>query len=249
VDGVSVAVHTWGDAAATPVLLWHGVGDDAAYFGPLAEVLAGEFGFRVVAPDAPGFGRSQAPPHRAALHPAALARFALRLLSELGVERCPFVGHSWGAGIGCHAAADAAQRVSALALLDGGYTELEDWGNPEAVARATESDWIAIGRERRVRDPMMWARAVRAALEPPTAASVYPVLRSSRVPVLLLTADHSSRSDAGRAAARGLGRFRHALPEADVRTLKGVGHDLPGDAGAVVGRVVGDFLARYRDSA
>ena len=36
---------------------------------------------------------------------------------------------------------------------------------------------------------------------------------------------------------------------AEVRTLKGVGHDLPGEAGAVVGRVVGDFLARYRDSA
>ena len=66
-------VETWG--TGTPVMFIHGLGASARYWGPLRSVLP--TGYRGIAPDLLGFGRSPAPPdaaydidcHLAALEP------------------------------------------------------------------------------------------------------------------------------------------------------------------------------------
>ncbi len=58
--------------------------------------------------------------------PTALARLVVDLLDALELERAVYVGHSWGASIGCHLAASAPARLDALVLLDAGYTDFQD---------------------------------------------------------------------------------------------------------------------------
>ena len=59
VDGVALQVRTWGDPAGRPLLFWHPLGDvtSGAYLTELAPTLTAA-GFRLVAPDGPGFGGS-----------------------------------------------------------------------------------------------------------------------------------------------------------------------------------------------
>jgi len=85
-------------------------------------ILAREHGLRVLAPDAPGFGKSPAL-EPSDYHPHALADLVPRLLDALDIERAPFVGFSWGGDVGCHVAARHPERLTALVLLDAGYDD------------------------------------------------------------------------------------------------------------------------------
>jgi pimeloyl-ACP methyl ester carboxylesterase len=58
--------------------------------------------------------------------PRMLAGLVVALLDVLERERAAFVGFSWGASIGVHLAAAHWERLSALVLLDAGYTDLQD---------------------------------------------------------------------------------------------------------------------------
>lgn len=109
------------DSGATdkpPLLLIHGLGDEADtwrhVFAPLAER------FRVVAPDLPGFGRSDRP---AVTYSLAFLRDAvLGLMDALGLQRATLMGHSLGAVIAQHLALEQSGRVSDLILVGGSLT-------------------------------------------------------------------------------------------------------------------------------
>jgi pimeloyl-ACP methyl ester carboxylesterase len=101
-------------------------------------LLATGYGARVIAPDLPGFGGSAAVGDAAAYRPDALAELLLELLDRLAIARAAYVGTSWGATIGCHLAASAPQRVSALALLDGGHVDAADQPGFEVDATLAE---------------------------------------------------------------------------------------------------------------
>jgi len=58
VDGVRLAVRTWGDPAAPPIVLVHGWGQSGRAWERLARLLPG---FHVIAPDLRGHGESDAP--------------------------------------------------------------------------------------------------------------------------------------------------------------------------------------------
>ncbi|MDH3283934.1 MAG: alpha/beta fold hydrolase [Acidobacteriota bacterium] len=79
-----------------PVLLVHGLRGELTIQLPLARALA-ERGYRVVALDLPGHGRSSAP--REPLDIASAGRIAVELSRELGMERPVLVGHSLGGWI------------------------------------------------------------------------------------------------------------------------------------------------------
>jgi pimeloyl-ACP methyl ester carboxylesterase len=123
VDGALLALHEWGAPDGKPVLYWHALGPASSgrYANELGPALAAR-GFRVVAPDGPGHGGSPALPRERYAMPE-LVRLVVALLDELGWERAAFVGHSWGATIGLHVAAAAAERLNALALLDTAYDD------------------------------------------------------------------------------------------------------------------------------
>jgi pimeloyl-ACP methyl ester carboxylesterase len=83
--------------AGTPngrtVMLFHGMNFGGFYFAGLIEVLRNQ-GFRVVAPDQIGFGRSSKPIIPYNFHDMALN--SRKLLQTLGVSKVTVVGHSMG---------------------------------------------------------------------------------------------------------------------------------------------------------
>jgi lipase len=84
-------VHEWGDLAAPPILCLHGIGGHGARFRRLAEEQL--TGFRVLAPDLRGHGRSTwEPPWTLAAHVHDLQE----LLREYSLEQTAVVGHSFG---------------------------------------------------------------------------------------------------------------------------------------------------------
>jgi len=87
----------------------------------------------VIAPDAPGHGRSPALPLES-YRPSVLARVAADLLSALAVSRAVFMGFSWGARIACSFGASFPERSTALALIDGGYLEWADIPGVDSTA-------------------------------------------------------------------------------------------------------------------
>ena len=129
--GAELQTVEWGDAdAPNTALLVHGLTGRAEAFEALAEGLDPARGipggpWRFVAPDLRGRGASRGiaggeggiPEH---------ARDLLALLDREGLERVVFVGHSLGAMIGVHLAAEHPERLAGLVLVDGGADVTEE---------------------------------------------------------------------------------------------------------------------------
>jgi pimeloyl-ACP methyl ester carboxylesterase len=110
-DGQLVSYVDHGGSGPT-VLLLHSYLMDADMFAPQVAALGGTF--RLVAMDERGHGGT--PADRPFTY-WDVARDALGLLDELGVDRCAVVGTSQGGFIGMRMALLAPDRVAALALL------------------------------------------------------------------------------------------------------------------------------------
>jgi lipase len=127
---MSLHVHEWGDHAGPPLVCLHGVTAHGARFRKLAEERLARF--RVVAPDLRGHGRSAHEP------PWSLARHVEDLLETVdraGVDRAPWLGHSFGGRLALEVAAAAPEHVTRLVLLDPAL-----WVPPMiALARAEEA--------------------------------------------------------------------------------------------------------------
>jgi 2-hydroxy-6-oxonona-2,4-dienedioate hydrolase len=112
-----VRVHARVSIAAGPhaedVVLVHGLGVSSRYMAPLAERLA--TGFRVYAPDLPGFGKSDKLPH--ALDVPGLSDALVAWMDAAGIEEAALVANSFGCQIAVDAAARYPDRVSRLVLL------------------------------------------------------------------------------------------------------------------------------------
>ncbi len=95
------------------VVLVHGLGMSSRYMIPTAERLADCA--RVYAPDLPGFGLSEKPPH--ALSIAELSDYLLAWMDVLKLERATFVGNSFGAQVIVDFIVRYPQRVERAALI------------------------------------------------------------------------------------------------------------------------------------
>ena len=145
VDGRAVAVREWGGSGGIPFLFWHalGPGHSGASVAVAAEPLVAA-GFRLLAPDAPGFGKSAAAePDDYAVERLAALLWAVADAS--GVERAVVGGHSWGGSVGVYAAADRPERALALVLDDSGAADFAD--HPAADLSVTREQLIESARE------------------------------------------------------------------------------------------------------
>ena len=106
VQGLRLYVHRSG--AGAPVVLLHGWGTSGGSFQGVCAALAGRH--ECLAPDLPGFGRSDPPPSAwSSLEYAALLREWLR---ERGLVRPALIGHSFGGKVALRLAAEGlASRV------------------------------------------------------------------------------------------------------------------------------------------
>lgn len=115
-DGIELHVASTGPRDGPPVLLLHGFPELwlswRHQLGPLAEA-----GYRVLAPDMRGYGRSSRPEPIEAYDHDALRGDVLALIDHVGAERAAIVGHDWGAFLSWHVALAAPERVACAAGL------------------------------------------------------------------------------------------------------------------------------------
>ncbi|MFI4992324.1 MAG: alpha/beta fold hydrolase [Solirubrobacterales bacterium] len=98
------------------VVLCHGFPELAFSWRHQMPALAGA-GFRVVAPDMRGYGRSSAPQAVEAYDVVTLCGDMTGLLDALGEEQAIFIGHDWGANLAWQLAVLHPERVRAVAGL------------------------------------------------------------------------------------------------------------------------------------
>jgi haloalkane dehalogenase len=225
-------------------------------------------GFRCVAPDLPGFGRSDKPVdvgwYSYDRHTASI----LALFDELDLRDATVVVHDWGGPIGLRVAVERADRISRLVILDTGlFTGRQRMNDAWMTFRAfvERTDDLPVGllvRRACLNDPgddviaaydapfpnaaaKAGARAFPLILpltpDAPGAAAgqrVLEALRGDTRPRLILWAD----SDPVLPLETGR-RFAAALGGAVDHVIAGASHFLQEDAGPEIGRLIADWLA------
>ena len=274
-DDRSVNVHEWGPASSPDVVFfWHGAEHHAgANVGEIARLLATE-GVRVIALDAPGFGRS---PADLDADPVRLARLAVDVVAARYAAPAIFVGHSWGAHIACWAGAESPSTWRGLFLLDGGFfdfTELFARRAPDPGDAPTEvfADWaeyfahLRVGRRRwTTAQESMYrttahedaagrihpistgptSRAVTAGVvNRPTSAS-WARIATAGLPVRVLLSTEPADAVARRQDGF-LAAFATALPDAGIESIPGATHEIVDDAAEAIADRLNAFLDATR---
>jgi pimeloyl-ACP methyl ester carboxylesterase len=120
-------MHVVSAGQGPPVLLLHGFPDTHVVWRKQIVALAGA-GFRVIAPDLRGYGRTDAPKGARNYTMALLRGDVLALLDALGIDKVRLVGHDWGAAIGWQLCMVAPERIERFVTLSVGH--------PKAIAAA-----------------------------------------------------------------------------------------------------------------
>ncbi|MDF2935902.1 MAG: hypothetical protein K0Q90_1275 [Paenibacillaceae bacterium] len=128
-------------------------------------------GYRVIAPDMRGHGKSDKP--ETGYHVEDMANDMVLLLRELGIDRCHVVGSSMGAEIGLCLAAAHPEKVSSLVCEGALYNEFGQLG-------VFPGDAQEIDREKEAQ------RALHPLRKPPEAASREAYLAEAKAPFVEL---------------------------------------------------------------
>lgn len=115
IEGLNIHLYMAGDEGETVVLL-HGGGTDSAWLSWQPVILALSTRFRVIAPDLPGYGKSDTPRIQYTLD--YYIHFLKRLLDHLEIERVTLAGVSMGGGISIGFTLANPQRVHRLVPVD-----------------------------------------------------------------------------------------------------------------------------------
>jgi pimeloyl-ACP methyl ester carboxylesterase len=181
-DGVALRVCEAGPRDGPPALLLHGWGATAHLWRmnilPLAVA-----GHRVIVPDLPGHGLSDAPEGR---DEYTLGRFVARmvaLMDVLGVERAAIAAQSLAGKVAVRLALDHPERVASLALFGPvGFGVVPPWRAlaailpplPMAIAPRVVPRWVVSLVQRRVRGRLV--AATSAELDQIWAPSQFPAI-------------------------------------------------------------------------
>jgi pimeloyl-ACP methyl ester carboxylesterase len=122
VDGVKVFYREAGPADAPVVLLLHGFPTSSHMFRNLIPALADRY--RVIAPDYPGYGYSDAPDHdKFAYTFARVTEIVDGLLTQIGARQYAMYVMDYGAPVGYRLALKHPERVSGLIIQNGNAYE------------------------------------------------------------------------------------------------------------------------------
>jgi pimeloyl-ACP methyl ester carboxylesterase len=115
IAGVRIHYQEAGDEKAPPVILIHGFISSNLVWSDVLLPLAGA-GFRVIAPDLPGYGYSDKPANgRYTIDSQAYA--VVGLMDRLGINKATIVGASYGGAVAATLALDYPERVARLVLV------------------------------------------------------------------------------------------------------------------------------------
>ena len=135
--GVELEVLQAGPEDGAPLLLVHGFTAAKEDFADHLEAFA-RLGWRAVALDLRGHGRSSQPAEAAAYSLRRFADDVLELADVLGWERFTLLGHSMGGMVAQHVAIAAPERLAALVLMDTSHGALGEHVPPELVSLAKQ---------------------------------------------------------------------------------------------------------------
>jgi pimeloyl-ACP methyl ester carboxylesterase len=113
---VDVDLHVVEKGDGKPVVLVHGFPELAYSWRHQIDALA-QAGYRALAPDMRGYGRSPAPPDVEVYDIVELCDDVARVLDRAGAERAAIVGHDWGANVAWHFALLHPDRTACVAGL------------------------------------------------------------------------------------------------------------------------------------
>ena len=128
---VNIFFREAGDSDAPVVLLLHGFPSSSHMFRNLIPELSSDY--RVIAPDLPGFGFSDAPDHESFTYTFDhLAEIMAHFVDELGLRRFAIYVFDYGAPVGFRLALKYSERISAIITQNGNaYLEgLSDGWSP-----------------------------------------------------------------------------------------------------------------------
>jgi haloalkane dehalogenase len=122
IDGMRVHYVDEGDASAEPVLLLHGEPSWSYLYRHMIPPIA-EAGFRAIAPDLPGFGKSDKPVKRSDYTYERHVAWMTAFVEALDLSGITLVCQDWGSLIGLRVAAENEHRFSRIVLANGGLPD------------------------------------------------------------------------------------------------------------------------------
>ena len=136
VNGLTHRYLEWGDRAAPPVVLLHGLRSYAHTWDPIAAALRESF--RLIAPDFRGRGESEWDPAQD-YYPDRYVEDVESLVAQLGLARFVLVGHSLGGTVTYAYAARHPDQVLAAVVEDIGPGSSTSTAGADRVLRELES--------------------------------------------------------------------------------------------------------------
>jgi haloalkane dehalogenase len=264
VDGLRLAHLDEGEGQ--PVIFFHGEPTWSFLWRKVIPPVR-DAGFRCLAPDLAGFGRSDKPTDFDFYSYDRHTELAGTLLEDLDVRHATAVVHDWGGPIGLRLAVEHPERISRLVILDTGlftgHQKMTDaWIAFRDFVQRTED--LPVGMLVRGACKTDPGDEVIAAYEAPypnaaskAGARAFPLmlpttpdapgaaagqrvleaLREDRRPTLMLWAD----SDPVIPLSTGE-RFAEAIGRERPRTIEDASHFLQEDQGALIGGLIADWL-------
>jgi pimeloyl-ACP methyl ester carboxylesterase len=248
------------EGQGSPVILLHGAapGTSAEVFQPNIGPLAAR-GLRVLAPDLPGWGLTDAPADHS---PAYRRDHVLRFMDALGIDKATLVGHSMAGGLVTQLAFSRPDRVQGVVILGTG-TLLPPLGDKpasapvhnatheptlddvreELEANTFDHSWITselVKRRHELAIGKNFQSLVARESLPREASDGPPIwerLDTYPVPALLLYG-REDRGNAGARAELALQRF----PDLNLRLLDGCKHMVQWDKCDEVNALIPEFV-------
>ncbi|HEX8498017.1 MAG TPA: alpha/beta hydrolase [Actinomycetales bacterium] len=138
-DGTTISAQVWGEAGGPPLVLLHGLGEQASTWDEVAPQLATRF--RVVALDLRGHGSSTwAGPYSFTL----MRDDVLGVLGALGLDDVVLVGHSMGGVVAYLVAQAQPARVARLVIEDVPPPFARERPLPERPEGELPFDWAVV---------------------------------------------------------------------------------------------------------
>lgn len=139
VGEIEIVVTDHGSRNGTPVLLIHGFPDSARLWRHQIPALT-HAGYRAIAPDLRGFGRSDRPADVDEYKMSTVARDMIAVLDDADLDEVHVVGHDWGAAIAWYLALTSPDRVRTLVALSVGHPS----AFREAGIQQVEKSWYML---------------------------------------------------------------------------------------------------------